>query len=214
MVKKIYFNNKPLFVVSEITKEVEAYLHHDDAVFIDEFNFHTVKAMIHEMELPRIHAGVFLHNDVEAVLKSFRKKLFPIQAAGGLVHTDDQELLLIFRRGKWDLPKGKVDEGESLETCAIREIKEETGIDIIQNEGPLCTTYHTYHQFGKHILKESHWFLMKAEKRPFIPQIDEDIEKCEWVPIDRLAPYMENTHASILDVVKAGVKQLHEVKNV
>jgi 8-oxo-dGTP pyrophosphatase MutT (NUDIX family) len=214
MVKKIYFNNKPLFVVSEITREVEAYLHHDDAVFIDEFNIHTVKAMIHEMELPRIHAGVFLHNDVDAVLKAFKKKLFLVQAAGGLVYTDDHELLLIFRRGKWDLPKGKVDEGESIEACAVREIKEETGIDISRNEGPLCTTFHTYHQFGKHILKESHWFLMKAEKSAFIPQAEEDIEKCEWVAVDRLAPYMENTHASILDVVKAGVKQLHEVKNV
>ena len=215
MVKKIYFNNKPLFVVSEITKEVEAYLHHDDAVFIDEFNIHTVKAMIHEMELPRIHAGVFLHSDVDAVVRAFKKKLSFVQAAGGLVHTEDLALLLIFRRGKWDLPKGKLDEGESLETCAIREINEETGIEIIQNEGPLCTTLHTYHQFGKHILKESTWFLMRAAKQnEFIPQIDEDIEKCEWVAIDKLAPYMENTHASIIDVVKAGVKQLHEVKNV
>jgi 8-oxo-dGTP pyrophosphatase MutT (NUDIX family) len=214
MVKKIYVNNKPLFIVSEITKEVEGYLHHDDAVFIDDFNFHTVKAMIHEMELPRIHAGVFLHSDVDAVLKAFRKKLFPIQAAGGFVYTDDLELLLIFRRGKWDLPKGKVDEGESLETCAIREIKEETGIDISRNEGPLCTTFHTYHQFGKHILKESHWFLMKAKKGSFTPQLDEEIEKCEWVPADRVAPYLDNTHASIIDVVKAGLSQLREVKNV
>ncbi|HTM91769.1 MAG TPA: NUDIX domain-containing protein [Flavisolibacter sp.] len=212
---KIYFNNKPLFITNQITKELEEYLRHEDTVFIDEFNVHTVKAMVHEMELPKIHAGVFLHEDVDAVLKSFKKKFVLIMAAGGLIHTEDDHLLLIFRRGKWDLPKGKLDENENIETCAVREAKEETGLTKVEIEKPLCITYHTYHENGKHILKESHWYLMKADKQPnLIPQLEEDIEKCEWVPVDQLAPYMENTHGSILDVVNAGVKALHETKNV
>lgn len=212
---KIYFNNKPLFITNQITKELEEYLHHEDTVFIDEFNIHTVKAMVHEMELSKIHAGVFLHEDEDAVLKSFRKKLVLIKAAGGLIHTENDDVLLIFRRGKWDLPKGKLDDNEELEACAVREVKEETGLAKIEIEKPLCITYHTYHQDGKHILKESHWYMMKAEKQTdLIPQLEEDIEKCEWVPIHQLAPYMENTHGSILDVVNAGVKALHETKNV
>jgi 8-oxo-dGTP pyrophosphatase MutT (NUDIX family) len=212
---KIYFNNKPLYLVSEVSKEIEEYLHHDDTVFIDEFNSHTVKAMIHEMEANQIHAGVFLHSDVDAMLKAFKKKLVLILAAGGFVHTKDDHVLMIFRRGKWDLPKGKLDPGEELEACALREVQEETGINKIKSGGPLCTTYHTYHQFGKHILKESHWFVMKAEKQEhFLPQLDEDIEKCEWVSIDKLAPYLENTHASIIDVVQAGVRALHGTKKV
>jgi 8-oxo-dGTP pyrophosphatase MutT (NUDIX family) len=212
---KIYFNNKPLFITSEITKDLEEYLHHEDTVFIDEFNIHTVKAMIHEMELSKIHAGVFLHEDADAVLKAFKKKLLLVKAAGGLVHTNDNDLLLIFRRGKWDLPKGKLDDHEDLETCAIREVKEETGLVNVQIEQPLCITYHTYHQDGKHILKESHWYLMKAAKQSnLLPQLEEDIAKCEWVAVDQLTPYMENTHASILDVVNAGVKLLHQTKNV
>src|SRR5689334_4462347 len=101
---KIYFNNKPLFLVSQVTKEIEEYLHHDDTVFIDDFDSHTVKAMIHEMEAEKIHAGVFLHPDTDAVLKAFKKKLVFIQAAGGFVHTPDNHVLLIFRKGKWDLP--------------------------------------------------------------------------------------------------------------
>jgi 8-oxo-dGTP pyrophosphatase MutT (NUDIX family) len=213
MQKKIYFNNKPLYLLDQITRDVEDYLHHDDTVFIDEFNIHTVKAMIHEMELPKIHAGIFLHQDVEALLKAFKKKLTLVLAAGGVVHTKEDDLLLIFRRGKWDLPKGKLDGRESLEACALREIKEETGVKQLQSEGPLCITYHTYHEFGKHILKESHWFLIRAEKQEtFIPQTDEDIELCKWVPIDQLAPYLENMHASLIDVVHAGI--LHETKNV
>lgn len=212
---KIYFNNKPLFITNQITKELEELLHHEETVLIDEFNVHTVKAMIHEMEVSKIHAGVFLHDDVEAAMKAFKKKFVLIKAAGGLIHTKDDELLLIFRRGKWDLPKGKLDDGEDLETCAVREVNEETGLENVKIEKPLCVTYHTYHQDGKHILKESHWFLMKAKKQTaLLPQSEEDIEKCEWVPVDQLTTYMDNTHASILDVVNAGVKILHETKNV
>jgi 8-oxo-dGTP pyrophosphatase MutT (NUDIX family) len=212
---KIFFNNKPLFIVDQITSEVEEYLHHEDTVFIDEFNSHTVKAMLHEMNLQKIHAGVFMHEDTVAVFNAIKKKYTFIQAAGGFVHTDDHNLLMIFRRGKWDLPKGKRDDGEDLETCALREIKEETGLQQVKSEGNLTTTYHTYHQDGRYWLKESHWFMVHSTKQTeFIPQLEEDIEKCVWVPIDQLAPYMENTLGSIIDVVTAGIKKLHEAKNV
>jgi ADP-ribose pyrophosphatase YjhB (NUDIX family) len=215
MHKTIYFNNKPLFITNEITKELQEYLQHEDTVYIDDFDFHTVKAMIHEMEIPKIHAGVFLYDDVDAVLKAFKKKLKLIQAAGGVVRTNDHELLLIFRNQKWDLPKGKLDEGESLESCAVREVQEETGLQKIRIEQPVTVTYHTYHQDGKHILKESHWYLMSGDNKSVLtPQTEEGIDKCEWVPIENLAPYMENTHASILDVVNKAIKILHEAKNV
>jgi len=212
---KIYFNNKPLFLTDVITKELEEYLHHEDTVFIDEFNVHTIKTMLHEMQLSKIHAGVFLNEDVEAVMKAFKKKFVLIKAAGGLIHTKDDHLLLIFRRGKWDLPKGKLDDNEEIEACALREVNEETGLENVQIEKPLCITYHTYHQDGSHILKESHWFLMKAEKQnKLIPQLEEDIDKAEWVAIDQITAYMENTHTSIHDVVDAGRKILHETKNI
>ena len=211
---KIYFNNKPLFLTDKINNAIEELLHHEETVFIDELNLHSVKAMIHEMELPKIKAGVFLHNNIEELLKAFKKKLTLMPAAGGMVHTDENEILFIFRRGKWDLPKGKLDEGETTEACAVREIKEETGIENLQIEKPLCITYHTYHQDGKHILKESHWFLIKTPKQNnLLPQTEEDIEKCEWVSVDNLNFYMKNTHASILDVVTAGANYLRQTKN-
>jgi 8-oxo-dGTP pyrophosphatase MutT (NUDIX family) len=211
---KIYFNNKPLYLVDEITPEIEEYLHHEETVFIDEFNSHTVKAMIHEMLSQKILRGVFYHSSIPSLLNAFKKKFVFVQAAGGFVYTDDHKILLIFRRGKWDLPKGKLDNGEELEACALREIEEETGIKPSALEGKLCTTYHTYQQNGKNWLKESHWFLITATERPFLPQTEEDIEKCEWVTADQLAPYMENTHGSVIDVVNAGVKKIHEAKNV
>ena len=215
MQKTIYFNNKPLFLVDDLTPEMKEHLRHEETVFIDEWNSHTVKAMIHEMEQPKVQRGVFLHEDVKAMLDSFKKRFSFVLAAGGFVYTKNQEVLLIFRRGKWDLPKGKLDEGEDLETCALREVKEETGLEKIELQKPLTTTSHTYHQYGEYILKESHWFLMTGEQTAvFTPQAEEDIEKCEWVAISNLAPYMENTHASVADVVKAGVSILHEAKEV
>src|ERR1041385_2734909 len=116
---KIYFNDKPLFLCDAIDKIIEPFAHHDDAVFIDELNSHTVKTMIHEMQLPAVHAGIFLHENLDDLKKAVFKKFTLIIAAGGLVLNEKDELLIIFRRGKWDLPKGKVDKGESVEDCAI-----------------------------------------------------------------------------------------------
>ena len=85
-----------------------------------------------------------------------------IQAGGGLVENEQREVLFIFRRGKWDLPKGKLDRGETLEQCAIREVEEETGVGQLQLIRFLLITEHEYVERGKKILKETHWWLMKT----------------------------------------------------
>ena len=202
---KIYFNDKPLFLTDEINAEIEPYVHHDDAVLIDEFSTPGVNSMIHEMRLSKIHAGIFLHHDLKELEKTFRKKFTLVQAAGGLVLNDAGEVLLMLRRGKWDLPKGKLDPGESLETCAVREVQEEAGLKKIILDKPLLVTYHTYDESGKHILKESHWYLMKAPgKQHLVPQLEEQITEIKWVPAAEVKQYMNNTFPSIIDVLKAG----------
>ena len=113
------------------------------------------------------------------------------------------------------MPKGKLDEGEDLGQCALREIKEETGAGNIKLEQTLCTTYHTYYERGQHILKESHWHLVKGnEDEPLVPQTEEDIEKCEWVNTNHLSSYMENAPASIIDVIQVGLRILKEKKHL
>lgn len=202
---KIYFNDKPLFLCDAVDETIEPYVHHDDAVFIDELDTHTVKAMIHEMELPKIHAGVFFHPDLNELKKAFFKKFTLVQAAGGLVKNEEEEILLIFRRGKWDLPKGKLDKGESLEECAVREVEEETGLKKIKLVAPLITTYHTYHEGTKFILKESHWYTMKAKSgQQLTPQTAEDIQEIKWINGKELKPYIKNAFPSIIDVLQAG----------
>lgn len=200
---KIYFNDKPLFLCDNVDETIEPYIHHDDAVFIDELNTHTVKSMIHEMEQPKIHAGVFFHRDLNELKKVFFKKFTVIQAAGGLVKNEKDEILLIFRRGKWDLPKGKLDEGETLEDCAVREVEEETGLKNVKLIAPLVITYHTYHEGTKFILKESHWYTMKAKgNQSLTPQTEEDIHEIKWVTIEGLEKYMQNSFPSVADVLQ------------
>ncbi|MET0394106.1 MAG: NUDIX domain-containing protein [Chitinophagaceae bacterium] len=202
---KIYFDDKPLFLCDQIDEAIEPYLHHDDAIFIDELDTHTVKTMIREMEQPQVHAGVFLHTSLDELQQAFFKKFTLIRAAGGLVKNDKDQLLLIFRRGKWDLPKGKLDEGETLEACAVREVEEETGLKNIRLEGPLVVTWHTYHQGTRFVLKESHWYTMTAPgDQPLVPQTEEDILEIKWVPAAGLNEYTGNVFPAIIDVLQAG----------
>jgi 8-oxo-dGTP pyrophosphatase MutT (NUDIX family) len=199
---KIYFGEKPLFLCNEVDEAIQPYVHHDDAVFIDELNTHTIKSMIHEMEKQEIHAGVFYHPSLDELKKEFFKKFTLIQAAGGLVMNEKKEILIIFRRGKWDLPKGKLDKGETLEDGAVREVEEETGLVKVKLVSPLTITYHTYHEGTRFILKESHWYNMKVSgEQKLIPQTAEGIHKIKWVNPGQLSPYMKNSFPSVTDVL-------------
>jgi 8-oxo-dGTP pyrophosphatase MutT (NUDIX family) len=209
MVQKLYFLGKPVFLTDRITPEIEELLHHEETIFIDEFNGHTVKAMIHELEQEKITRGVFLHNDVSALVNAFKRKLVWIQAGGGFVVSPSNKILMIFRKGKWDLPKGKLDEGEKIAECAVREVKEETGIKKLKLGKLLGLTYHTYKENGRHILKESHWFMMQAEKEEALsPQTEEDIAECKWVSFDDVNAYKPNAYDSIRDVLELGMEQV------
>jgi len=200
---KIYFNDKPLFLCDEMNNEINGYAHHDDAVFIDEFSTPAVNSIIHEMRQEKVHAGIFLHQNFDQLKKAVWKKFEIIKAAGGLVLNEKKELLFIFRRGKWDLPKGKLDKGETLEQCALREVGEETGLKNISLKKKLLTTYHSYDENGKHILKESYWYEMNAEgNQKLIPQTIEDILEAKWVSKKKLSEILSNTFPSIKDVIQ------------
>jgi 8-oxo-dGTP pyrophosphatase MutT (NUDIX family) len=209
MLKKIYFGNKPLFISDERTEEIKPFLNDTNTVVTKDLKKDDLQSTIIKMQEAKTNAGIILYKMPDA-FDTVKKHFTLIQARGGLVFNGNK-ILLIFRRGKWDLPKGKLDEGENLAECALREIKEETGINNISFEQTLCITYHTYFENGKHILKESHWHLIKGnDAEVLIPQIDEDIEKCEWVNTNQLAPYIDNAPASVIDVIKEGLKVLKE----
>lgn len=199
----IYFEEKPVYLCDALTKEIDEVRHHPDAVFIDELSTAAVNSLLHEIEKKEFHAGIIFHENFNKLKKQFFKHFKQIKTGGGLVKNEAGEVLLIFRRGKWDLPKGKLDDGETLSECALREVQEETGLMQIEIGNEINTTYHTYVEFGKHVLKESHWYIMlsKGDEEPK-PQIEEDITEIRWVKKKDLKNYLDNTFPTIISVLK------------
>jgi len=116
-----------------------------------------------------------------------------VDAGGGFVVRPgrfEPEILLIYRRGKWDLPKGKRNDGESVQQCAVREVREELGISRLHVIAPLGQTVHGYREKGLFRVKSTYWFLMKTPEVRFTPEAGEDIERAEWV-----------TYSGAIDVV-------------
>jgi len=128
-----------------------------------------------------------------------------IIAAGGIITNENDEILMIFRRGKWDLPKGKLDEGESIEECAVREVREETGLDEVTITGFIGITYHDYFEprINDDVHKESHWYAMAAAPgQKLVPQTEEDIADIEWVRKEILDIYLNNSYPTITDILQ------------
>ena len=125
------------------------------------------------------------------------------EAAGGLVKNEHGEYLLIFRRGRWDLPKGKIDFDESPAEAALREVKEECGVENLELGSVISISFHTYSEKNKNILKKTHWFRMKSsEEEKLIPQLEEDIEKVEWMSENRIrTEVFQNTYNSIKNLL-------------
>lgn len=202
----IYVENKPLHLMSQTEGKAQHLKNQPGIAHFDGFKPSLVSEVLQLMAEKDTKGGVIIHSNLSELMDAFTARLTLIQAAGGLVYTDNDELLLIFRRGKWDLPKGKLDEGEDLPACAVREVAEETGLSNVTIEKPLTVTYHTYWQKDTHILKESHWYLMKTpEALALNPQIEEDIERCDWIPVSALESYTANMHASLLEVLSKGI---------
>lgn len=113
------------------------------------------------------------------------RKPKPVTAAGGYIvrrGAGEPEVLVIFRRGVWDLPKGKLDAGETVEECALREVREEIGIEDVHLHQPVGTTEHGYDDKEVYAVKTTHWFLMRTADTTFTPQKEEDIEQVAWMP--------------------------------
>lgn len=132
-----------------------------------------------------------------------------IEAAGGLVCNPNGEYLMIFRRGVWDLPKGKLEEGEEIERCAVREVSEETGLaeSALKLGELICVTVHHYELDGQQIEKHTHWYRMSYDLDERLkPQTEEDIASAVWADTAAVRINLENTFDTIRDVFcRAGV---------
>jgi len=122
-----------------------------------------------------------------------------IEAGGGLVQNDFGEYLLIFRAGKWDLPKGRQEDGEALGLTAVRETKEECGLTQLSPGRFITCTRHSYWQEDMLVFKRTHWYHMLVSGRPpLCPQAEENITQCCWCCIEEVQVKLkESSYPSI-----------------
>jgi 8-oxo-dGTP pyrophosphatase MutT (NUDIX family) len=138
--------------------------------------------------------------------------LTPIIAAGGIVVNPNKEILWIFRRGFWDLPKGKLDPNETIEACAIREVMEETGISNLVLGDLILTTKHLYHDtyLNTEVEKTTYWYQMTTDTiQEGVPQTEEDIEAIAWVKKADITPYLAKTYENINQVMEVFLTSMH-----
>lgn len=201
---KIYINDTPLQLVS--TSEIDQLGPADEKNMIARYAGKSKYLLnyIDMLEKTDRFDSITLHaEELEKLWADYQSLYKKIEAAGGCVFNEQQELLVIFRRGFWDLPKGKIDPGESRQEAAVREVQEETGIDDINLGEWLATTLHTYkNKKNQRVLKFTYWYKMITSATVLIPQAEEDIEKAEWQEIDQFLNSGEPTYKNIRDIVE------------
>jgi 8-oxo-dGTP pyrophosphatase MutT (NUDIX family) len=141
--------------------------------------------------------------DAEALYEAVTAQFPSIEAGGGLVTNPRGEILMIFRHTRWDLPKGKLEPGERIEDCAVREVEEETGIRHPERGEKLLVTNHFYRLDGEWTMKKTTWYAMSHPGGTLVPQVEEDITAIEWVSPAKLDAYLRTTYPAIVDVFEA-----------
>jgi 8-oxo-dGTP pyrophosphatase MutT (NUDIX family) len=139
----------------------------------------------------------------DEILTYFEQNLTLIVAGGGLVQNSNDKILFIFRNGKWDLPKGKTENDESIEQTAIREVEEECGLSGLSILSPLPSTYHIYSiPTGEFILKKSIWFHMRVENEErLVLQKEEGITDARWMKMPVDARILDHAYLSIKELI-------------
>ena len=198
--RKIYLEKRAIIICRE-----------DDSVLTDpnaiQFSFGSdggMTGMIEMFEVSETLQRIYIPtDDIEGTYTDVCREFLEVNAGGGLVENRRGDFLLINRNGLWDLPKGHQDPGEDIRVTALREVKEETGIEELELKEHICTTDHCYKRNGIWHLKHTWWYKM-LDRKPLdlIPQKEEDISKAVWVAKSSLPPFLQNTYPSIAEVFR------------
>lgn len=209
---KIFINEVAVYLVSEqkwrqvqsvyLNESAQEY-HHVNKDFDFGSFIEKAESAEHQKDL------LLIHQNLQELKDLFFSNYTIVLAAGGVVLNEKDEVLIIFRRGMWDLPKGKVDKGETIPSAAKREVLEETGLEEVEMIKPVYvedldqeTTLHTYFEKGKRILKETYWYEMRSRgSNDTVPEAREGIEKAIWVKRNELEPYYHKTYRSLQDII-------------
>jgi 8-oxo-dGTP pyrophosphatase MutT (NUDIX family) len=198
----IFVNEKPIYLTNSLSEALIELSKQSEVVFINNEKINATN-LLNALQKEDITTGILLGKNFTAIKKDFFSQFENIEAAGGIVQNEEKEMLFIYRRAKWDLPKGKLEQGESIEICAQREIEEETGITNLSLKRKVGETYHIYTEKGKHILKTSHWFYFTCPSNQVTkPQIEEDIAEVKWIETKNIKEPMKNTYENIRAILR------------
>jgi 8-oxo-dGTP pyrophosphatase MutT (NUDIX family) len=225
---RIFINDKPLDIATsgELPKDKTyecVYDHpvdfpatadfHDDVLIIEPSRDVIIKLLylLRTRKLKHLDSVTILTSNKKELKKFIKSRFTVIKAAGGVV-TKSQKVLFIFRLGKWDLPKGKFEKGETPEECAVREVEEECSIKV--KLGPeICKTWHTYTHNRKSILKKTYWYAMEnTNDTGMQPQKEEGIEDIRWLRYHEAKIALVNSYPSMRYLYKRFLKLVPKVQ--
>lgn len=197
---KVFFKDRTLFFTNHVDNDLAIHANtiykydtpNQLQVFITDF-----------LNKKHLKTGVIYSHNQEKAFEAFKSCFIYIQAAGGVVFNDRHEFIGIHKKGKNDLPKGKLKKGENPETAAVREVKEECGIKTVKLLHRIIVTYHIYHIDDKPVLKQTHWFNMFTESETLTAQQEEGISNIFWIPANHTQQFLSNTYSSLKDVIDA-----------
>ena len=188
---KIFVSDRPIILTNVVKKE-------------DGFKVFLLKSVDMDYVIRKLQRNDFsevylYHPDANKLLSIFKDRMGYINAGGGLVINDKKELLFIERNQKWDLPKGRAEKGEDIETTSIREVEEETGVKNLSIDKFLQETYHIYKNKGKYNLKITYWYLMNTDySGVLIPQVEEGITQAVWKTTEQAKTAMSNSYSNVV----------------
>jgi 8-oxo-dGTP pyrophosphatase MutT (NUDIX family) len=194
---KVYFDNRVITLSPEPDRVQKYALFHKYNV-VEEL-FAQISQFAVNNEIPSLN---IYSSDINNLWQVFSSWFTVIEAAGGLIGHPSGRYLFIMRYGRWDLPKGHIEEGETPEACAIREVTEECNIRGHVIEGSLPPSYHTYLFDNKPFMKKTWWFRMSYRGEMIRePQAEEGITRAEWLTPSEIAGIKSNTFQSLLDLL-------------
>jgi 8-oxo-dGTP pyrophosphatase MutT (NUDIX family) len=188
---KVFMNDKPIFVTD--SQQIE-----NNFLYFDFLDFNLKKVLL-ELKNTNLKGVQLISKNLKEDWKTFQKEFICIEAAGGKVVEDYNQILFIYRHDKWDLPKGHIEKGEDKKSAAIREVKEECGIANLVIEKELETTFHIFdNKKGALCLKITYWFLMHTSfSGELKPQLEEGITRAQFFDTNELSPILQNTYENI-----------------
>lgn len=210
MNKKIYYNNK---FIGFDKSQTQTSQNQTIKVYSPE-NKQTLNNIIEDFLIETdLNSIIILNHDYETVSDFFKKQFSYIEAAGGFIENAKQ-YLFIHRLGKWDLPKGKLDKGETIQNAAVRECEEECGVKNLKIIKQLSSTFHIYQYKRGYALKQTYWFYMTTnDAGKLIPQLEENIDEAKWFSENEVKNIaLNDTYLTIKDVVLEALDPVNATK--